>query len=231
MSRDSNSEMQSESRFHCRSAPALETRSRGIWEAGGVIATALPLILGIQRTPRPGHEHQGVPPSAAPSQQVPLVCHLSPWLPSVPDSSPASPFPASHHALDCSFHLLSVALPYISTNTSLCSGCYPLTDAPPRRAGSLSALITQGHVPFSRLTGPLLPCKHLSRLLAASRIKLKPHLTAAHLSKCMCCSLWEPSATYRHSDSSRVPLREGCPCCILSYFYIVSANYSRSCGK
>lgn len=47
------------------------------------------------------------------------------------------------------------------------------------------------------------------RLLAACRIKPKPHLPAARLSKGMCHSLREPSAAFRHPYSSSCSLQIG----------------------
>lgn len=47
------------------------------------------------------------------------------------------------------------------------------------------------------------------RLLAAYRIKPKPYLPAAHLSKGMCHSLREPSAAFRHPYSSLCSLQIG----------------------
>lgn len=95
------------------------------------------------------------------------------------------------------------------------------------RAGSLSVLVTQGRV------SSLANTSHDSSTPRCCRIKLKPHLAAARLSKCVCHSLREPSAACRHPNSSWCSLQIGLFLLDLrlSYFYIVSANYSWSWGK
>lgn len=160
----------------------------------------------IQRAPRPGlgscllrHSQ----PARAPGS---VICH--PGWAACQMSLLSSPFPTSHQALHCCFSLLSVALAYVPTKSSFCSGSYPLTGAsPPGRAGSLSA---PGPARPSSTPPPDCCSPPLQTPLLAPRglrAKLKPDLPAARLSRRTCRSLREPPAVFRRPVLPRLPFR------------------------
>lgn len=202
-------------------------RSQRIWEAGGVVATAAPPGASWSKSPpawprTPGHA------SATPRQQGPCVLSLVTAAPQCGQalSCPLSPRPAPH-SLDCSFSLLSVTLPYHPfTSTPFVQD---LTTSQNLLQGGLGALATQGRFPFGRPTGPLLTHKHLTT----------PHCLQDKIETTCDCS-WSfqmhvplPAGALRCIQAPAFflvfPSDSGVP--VVSYFYIVSANYSRSRGK
>ena len=179
-----------------------------------------------QAWPRtPGHASFCCSKSARAPCSVTHHCSSTVWpIPLLPSPSPSATtvFRLLLQSLVC-----GLALPSHQLYTFR-SGPH-LTEPPPRRAGSLLALATQGHFPCGRPTGPLLTHKHLT-------------------TPCCLQDKIETTSDYNSPFQMHVPLPAGVLSCfrpssfflvfpsdcgvpIASYLILISANYSRSCGK
>lgn len=162
----------------------------------------------IQRAPRPGHAPWVMPSSPLPTSKGPWFCHLSPWLGSMPDVSPVLSLPYRSSGI-------TLLLQSLVCGLGLC--CHQVIllfrISPPHRCFSTRAgweplgPRPRRPVPLRCPTIPLLLYRHRSWLPVACRVKLKPDLPIARLSRRTCCSLREPSTVFRRPLLPHVPFR------------------------